>query len=501
MKIKLAGFNVDVEELGRVSEHVDLHMTGAPNFTPETISAAYARISRDPRPVDALRADAIGDVAKARASNKQIVFGLGHASVAEHAVLNFDIMGVSRLAIEAIEHARLCSYTEKSQRYVKLGEEFVVPQEIVEAGLEERFRALVADQHAAYTELFEGIRDHLLAQIPEPTKDDRKAVEGRAKEDARYVTSLAVEGQLGMTCNARNLEHMIQRLLCHPLHEAKAIGALLYSEARKAAPSLLRYLEPTQERLQAMVDLRELAKEAARPVKRGGWPEAGDLPVRLLDWSLDADVKVMAALLHSHVGLDLDQCEQCVWQLKPEQGQRLIRAVFGLLQPWDAVPRAFELADFQFEAVVSASCFAQLKRHRMATLLPQEYSAFLGFTVPPSVLEAGLGDKFKAIMDASAAMCGELEQRGLHLASHYALTQAHRRRVVVKMNARELYHFSRLRQDGHAQWEIRSIADHMIAMAKQVCPLTMSLACGKDAFDRHKAALMEATTWDCSQKA
>ena len=35
------------------------------------------------------------------------------------------------------------------------------------------------------------------------------------KEDARYVTALATEGQLGMTTNARNLERMIQRLAGH----------------------------------------------------------------------------------------------------------------------------------------------------------------------------------------------------------------------------------------------------------------------------------------------
>ena len=82
MRIRLAGFNVDADELGRAAGHVDPHVTGAPVFTPETISAAYARISRDPRAVDELRAAALQDVAKARASNEQIVFGYGHASVA-----------------------------------------------------------------------------------------------------------------------------------------------------------------------------------------------------------------------------------------------------------------------------------------------------------------------------------------------------------------------------------------------------------------------------------
>jgi flavin-dependent thymidylate synthase len=492
MMIKLAGFNVDVELLAQATCLPDIDEAIGDALTPETVSAAYARISRDPRPVDELRRAAIMDVAKARASNEQIVFGLGHASVAEHAVFNFDIMGVSRLAIEAVEHARLCSYTEKSQRYVKLGEEFVMPQEVVDAGLAEHFRALLFEQHMAYIEIFKAIRDHLLSKAPNATREEQKTIEGRAKEDARYVTSLAVEGQLGMTANARNLEHMIRRLLCHPLHEAKTIGALLYSEARKVAPSLLRYLEPTQEKLQAMLDLRELAREVGAPMKQAGWPENGDLPVRLLSWDEDADVKVMAALLHAHTGLDIDQCAQCVCCLEPEQEGRLIRAVFGPLQPWDALPRAFELADFQFELSVSASCFAQLKRHRMATLLPQGYDPFLGYTVPSSVLDAGMAGRFKEIMDTSAAMCGELKLRGFPSAAPYALTQAHRRRVIVKMNARELYHFSRLRQDRHAQWDIRAVADLMVAMAKDVCPLTMSLACGKDEFETQKtASLME----------
>ena len=72
-------------------------------MTPETLSASYARISRDPRSVDKLRAVARTEVAKARRSNRNIIFKMGHHSIAEHAVFNFDILGVSRLALEEIE--------------------------------------------------------------------------------------------------------------------------------------------------------------------------------------------------------------------------------------------------------------------------------------------------------------------------------------------------------------------------------------------------------------
>ena len=111
MKVILAGYNIDRE----VIEDLKKKSFPREDITPETLSASYARISRDPRPVNKLRAVARAEVKRARRSNKNIIFKMGHHSVAEHAVFNFDIIGVSRLAIEEIEKFRLCSYTEKSQ--------------------------------------------------------------------------------------------------------------------------------------------------------------------------------------------------------------------------------------------------------------------------------------------------------------------------------------------------------------------------------------------------
>ena len=75
----------------------------ADNLTPETLSAAYARTSRDPRPINLLREESRFWISKARRSNRRIVFGMGHASIAEHAVFNIDIIGVSRLIAEYIQ--------------------------------------------------------------------------------------------------------------------------------------------------------------------------------------------------------------------------------------------------------------------------------------------------------------------------------------------------------------------------------------------------------------
>ena len=56
------------------------------------------------------------------------------------------------------------------------------------------------------------------------------------------------------------------------------------------------------------------------------------------------------------------------------------------------------------------------------------------------------------------------------------------RRVLVTMDARELYHISRLREDPAAQWDIRDIAGRMMEQARHVMPLTLALASGKDSY-------------------
>jgi len=68
------------------------------------------------------------------------------------------------------------------------------------------------------------------------------------------------------------------------------------------------------------------------------------------------------------------------------------------------------------------------------------------------------------------------------VAADYILTNAHRKRVLLKMNAREFYHISRLREDATAQWDIRNIVREMGDLAKQVMPLTCLLLGGKDGY-------------------
>ena len=66
MEIILAGYNIDTEVLNEMM----VKTVERQDATPETLAAAYARISRSPKPVNELRRNAREEVEKARKSNK-----------------------------------------------------------------------------------------------------------------------------------------------------------------------------------------------------------------------------------------------------------------------------------------------------------------------------------------------------------------------------------------------------------------------------------------------
>ena len=473
MNILLAGYNIDYDLLRDLQEKSGVKQ----DITPETISAAYARISRSPKSVDKLRSDAVAYVDKARKSNRNIVFEMGHSSVAEHAVFNIDIIGVSRLLVEEIEKFRLCSYTEKSQRYVLFDKDFVVPAEIAETGLKNLFVETVQMQNNYYHQLYEQLRPYVFEQNKTQAVDpaNRSKLEGWAKEDARYAISLATETQLGMTINARNLELMLRRLSALPLAEARLFSEKLYAATKDIAPSLIRYTEATDYDRLTRRNLRAVAKKLPQP-KVNKTPD-----VRLISATRDADTQAAAVLLFASSGLSFDLCLKQAGNMSVRDAKALFKTAFEYLQSYDAVLRELENVHLQFELVTSASGFAQIKRHRMATIIAQDYDLQLGVTVPPSVRAIGRQKEFKEIMRRTEDAYFQIQKK-LPFAAAYILTNAHRKRVLMKLNARELYHLARLRGDAHAQWDIRDLTGKMLSRARKEMPLTLMMACGKDSF-------------------
>lgn len=459
MKVNVAGFNLDISLISQ--------LTDQKTATPESISAAYARISRSPLPVDELRKLALQEIEKARKSNQNIIFEMGHSSVAEHAVFNLDLIGISRLLTEIVERSRLASFTEKSQRYVTLKGDYVVPEEIRDTPLEADFRALIASENNLYSSLYKNACEYLQKTgFPGSTRE----LEGRAKEDARYVLSLATQTQLGMTINARNLAHLLRRLDASTLAEAQLLKSELEGQIKKIAPSLIRYTNASE-------------YEKRFP---GCLPDPGKISyndrVELLGVSANPEDSILSSLFFEKYGYDVVLIMNKVKQMSTEEKEAIFNDLFRGMQSFHSVPRAFEVTHFTFQLTMSSSCFAQFKRHRLCTLLRSPYSPEQGYVIPPLIRELKREEEIRELMGSVHKLYKKMHQvkQGL---GDYALTNAHKVSVIFQANLRELYHFSRLRSDCHAQWEIRDIARQVDEIVREKAPLAAKFIMGKDQFE------------------
>ena len=477
MKVFLAGYNVDTAVLrdmqNKTGEREDL--------TPEVISAAYARISRDHRPINEIRKSAREEVEKSRRSNSTIIFKMGHHSVAEHAVFNLDIIGVSRYVMEELEKFRLCSYTEKSQRYITLDNDFVIPKEIKGTRFEKIFIDMITEQNQAYFKLYEKLKEHVFKKNPElaGNQKNHNLLEGWAKEDARYITSLATESQAGQTINARNFELLLRRFSSHPLMEVRDLGKALYEQISEVAPSIVIFHEANDFDRNTFGELKKIADVILEQNKQD---VSGDLrEVELVEFTPDADAITAAGLLHTASSLSYKQCRLAVDKLTPAELNLIFMSAWKNMQFYDSVPREFEYIDLTYNIVLSSACFGQLKRHRMSTITSQGYDPGLGNTIPKAITEVGMEPFFKEIVDKTNKAY-DIINKEIPLAAPYILTNSHRKRVLIKANARELYHISRLREDAHAQWDIRNISRAMTTEAKKVMPGLLGLIGGKDCY-------------------
>ncbi|MCP4481802.1 MAG: FAD-dependent thymidylate synthase [bacterium] len=478
MQVYLAGYNVDLDLLNELKKQ---NPGFADKLTPETISAAYARISRDPRPINKLREVSRNEVEKAKKSNSMIIFEMGHSSIAEHVVFNFDIVGLSRLAIEELEHFRLASYTEKSQRYITLTDDFIVPTLFDEKD-KIRFEQMINQQNLLYHEMFDKLKVAVFAKNKELAADPKnhRTLEGWVKEDARYVTSLATEGQLGLTVNARTLELMIQRFAASKLAEVSQLGQTMYEQVKNVAPSVVKYPDSTAYNLNSYANISGACNSF--DCHLGGESTSVNNEVVLLDHTVDLDDKVLAAVLHTTSNLSYVEILAKVKILNDKEKQTILKKGFKDIKLYNSMLREFEFVDFTFELNISAACFGQLKRHRLCSMISQPYDLNCGLKIPQVIKEIGYLDKFMDIAKQTKEIYRYLKEKYGNSSAEYILLNAHRRRVLIKINARELYHLSRLREDVHAQWDIREVTVQMVEQAKKVAPLTLFLIGGKDRF-------------------
>lgn len=156
----------------------------------------------------------------------------------------------------------------------------------------------------------------------------------------------------------------------------------------------------------------------------------------------------------------------------------------GHLSPFEHVSYTFLLEG------ISRAMTHQLIRHRIASYSQrsQRYVTheFFDYIIPPSLkgkmVETGDGpadaeEYYRHFMEYTADVYGRLRKtlggsgETANEDARYVLPNAVETKIMVTMNARELFHFFSERLCSRAQWEIRTVAEEMLRLAKEATPV------------------------------
>jgi thymidylate synthase ThyX len=430
-------------------------------LSPETIAVAFAKTSRSPQNFQEI-ADELSDEKSADFHEKWVV-GYGHSSVAEHAVLHVALENVSRLAVESIESNRLASYTEKSSRYQVWDQNhFFVPPELAGHSLETDFIAVNKRLFEHYSAALEKVTEYLKLYQPQLESESERAYFQRLRtcsaDACRYFLPASALANVGMTINARALEHAIAKLLSHPLIEVQAIGHEIKTESQKIVPTLIKY---AKENLY-IKDFKDFF-QAQRNNEIFTIGEKNDW-FKCVNYDTDGETRILAALLFRFGKMPFNQAISKVESLSAEEMDKLAFHLLGRLDEHDIPLRELEYASISFELMLDQGAYFELKRHRMMTITPQTLSTRLGYAIPSLLEEAGIYSIFKSDMDDVEIFYENIYKFNPEIAS-YIVPNAFNRRVLIQMNLRSALHFIKLRSAPNAHYAIRRVA---LKMAEEI---------------------------------
>ncbi|MGQ4809736.1 Flavin-dependent thymidylate synthase [Candidatus Entotheonellaceae bacterium PAL068K] len=408
---------------------------------------------------------------KARRFHEKWVVGYGHHSVAEHAVAHLAVEDVSIVASKVIEDMRLASYTEKSTRYVVFDPEryYALPElgGTAAAGL---YHDTVRFLFTTYTTLLPQVITAIQAVQPRvPKQTEREyntACRTRALDLLRYILPAGSLTNLGMTINGRALEHLLTKMLSHPLSEVRRLGTMIKDEALRIMPTLLKYAQPNTYMQETDTAMRGMAAQLPEP--ETPYPEP--VSVNLIRAPEDAEAQLVAAILFGYSQHVWSQVLTHTRTLSAAQKTEVIDAYLRRRGPHDQPLRALEHLSYTFEILLDYGAYRDIHRHRIATQTRQVPSPAHGYCMPEELKQYGFGEVFERCMEGAATAHRQLAREYPHLAQ-YVLPLAYRCRVLISWNLREMVHFVELRsaRQGHASY--RRIAQDVYHVLARTHPL------------------------------
>ncbi|WP_406243961.1 FAD-dependent thymidylate synthase [Tissierella carlieri] len=179
-----------------------------------------------------------------------LLMDLNHESPIEHVTFTFGIEGISRTLTHQLVRHRIASFSQQSQRYVKLEQfEYIIPPAIANnKKAREIFEKAMREDQKYYDEISNLLFDEHYNKYIEEKSDEKEArnrAEKESIEDARYIFPNACETKIVFTMNARSLMNFFRLRCCNRAQwEIREIATLMLKEVKKVYPILFKNAGP-----------------------------------------------------------------------------------------------------------------------------------------------------------------------------------------------------------------------------------------------------------------
>lgn len=432
----------------------------------EEIAAVIAMTSRSGEALEEIARTV--SPAKASEFHETWVLKHGHASVSEHSVVRLAVENISRLACDDLEDNRLGSYTEKSSRYQVMKPGFYhTPQELEGNPIKETYvetcEALLTTYRNLTDDIVRYLRDRTATRENEQATPYEFRLMHTAVDSSRMLLPAATLTTVGITMNARVLRHAIEKLLSSELEEMRVLGSEIAVQATSVLPTLAENIQPSK----YLKDTREAQKDIAQASHA---TRSSCASVRLVEYDPDAERRIAAAVLYHHGYASYEEARRTASTLTQQQLEQVLDEALSHVQPQELPIRELEYASYTFDIVMDYGAYREFKRHRMQTYIAQPLTVDNGYVLPDLIVEAGKEVQYRQAMQSAEKAFHNISQ-SLPCVAQYLVTHGHYRRVLARMDARELYHFFRMRTSPYAHYTIREVAMEMLRLVTEKHPL------------------------------
>lgn len=219
-------------------------------YTPdgETLIAAAAKLCYSPIGISQIEENLNEEKTE---SFLALLMDLNHESPIEHISFTFGVEGVSRTLTHQLVRHRIASFSQQSQRYVKLEQfEYIIPpsiennkkaKELFEHAMEEDQRYYDEISNILFEEHYQKYIKFGLSEKEARAKSEKESI-----EDARYIFPNACETKIVITMNTRSLLNFFRLRCCNRAQwEIRELATNMLKEVKEVYPILFKNAGPS----------------------------------------------------------------------------------------------------------------------------------------------------------------------------------------------------------------------------------------------------------------